>query len=509
MATGSQAAGDLPAGRSGGKILKARRTAARKTPYDRPTSNQPQPPLLQSESPNWLALPAKFVAGGATKLFSSFWNPKSWSAPSSSSSSSDNDSESDDDSEDNEKLSDEVVELNQQQKTQTSQKSETLHLIEQLLMLEQYTREEGDRLIEIIRSQVVDYPMREDVDAGPSMTRGWTDNGINPGTFVTCLSPKLSSIWTNDVYEKKFRSGSKSDLDNGIYALKAVTTPQPTEGEAGSPVDVAKSYMRSRPPWASPISHNNSLSPSPLAADLFKEGTLYSSGGGTSFSSAKKDYLSAGSWNIQDEIRRLRSKATEDMLNSNRSLKLASSMLEHDTPKRSLASDKPISVTERDEPITSEARKSVDEIVNLAEGGTAGVSDTRTTQIDLPTEALPTMPNLEQYQGMDSVEMIENTVTSDNEQNISRASGDGNKLEKKEDGRQSAERNLDQESDGIVYDKADNNCYLMTQSTEIPLIPNSQDSSNNGDHTKAADDTAETRAVTRAGRHSRRAKGRV
>ena len=91
MVTGSQAAGDVPAGRSGGKMLKARRTASRKTPYDRPTSHQP----LQAESPSWLtglASPAKIVAGGATKLFSSFWNPKSWSAPSSSSS-SDTDSE--------------------------------------------------------------------------------------------------------------------------------------------------------------------------------------------------------------------------------------------------------------------------------------------------------------------------------------------------------------------------------------------------------------------------------
>ncbi|KAI3728181.1 hypothetical protein L6452_16813 [Arctium lappa] len=515
MAPGSQAAVDVPAGRSGGKILKARKTAARKTPYDRPTSHQPQPPLLQPESPSWfsgLALPAKFVAGGASKFFSSFWNPKSWSAPSSSSSSSsDSDSESEDDYEDNENPSDGVIELNQQQKDRSSRKSETLHLIEQLLMLEQYSREECDKLIEIINSRVVDYSMREGVDAGPSMTRGWTNDETPDRRSQVILEAKK---W---VAEKKYRSGSKLDLDNGIYALKSVTTPQSTEGEAGSPVDVAKSYMRARPPWASPINHNNSLTPSPLAADLFKEGTQYASGGGISFSSAKRDYLSAGSWNIEDEIRRLRSKATEDMLSSNRSLKLASSMLEHDTPKHSLANDKPLSIIERDEPITFKALKSVDEIVNLAaEGGTTGLSDMRTTQIDIPTETLPTMPVLEQYQGMDSVEMIEkphHTVPSDNEQNIG-PSAEGNKLEKKEDGRQSDERNLDQESDGIVYVKADvvvdNKCYLMTESTEIPLIHNSQDSSNtNNDHAKAADGTTENRAVTRASRQSRRGKGRA
>lgn len=96
MAPGSQAPADVPAGRSGGKILKARRIAARKTPYDRPTPPQPEPPLLQSESPSWLGglvFPAKFVAGGASKILSSFWNPKTWAAASSSSS-SDSDSES-------------------------------------------------------------------------------------------------------------------------------------------------------------------------------------------------------------------------------------------------------------------------------------------------------------------------------------------------------------------------------------------------------------------------------
>ncbi|XP_024994033.1 protein KAKU4-like isoform X2 [Cynara cardunculus var. scolymus] len=514
MAPGSQAAVDVPAGRSGGKILKARRIAVRKTPYDRPISHQPQPqpPLLQPESPSWisgLVFPAKFVAGGASKILSSFWNPKSWSAPSSSS--TDSDSESEDDSEDNENPPDRVIELNQQ-KGHLSQKSETLHLVEQLLMLEQYSREECDRLIEIINSRVVDYSMREGVDAGPSMTHGWTNNETPDSRSQAILEAKK---W---VAEKKFRSGSKSDLDNGLYALKSVTTPQPTEGEAGSPVDVAKSYMRARPPWASPINHNNSLSPSPLAADLFKEGTLYSSGGGISFSSAKRDYLSAGSWNIQDEIRRLRSKATEDMLSSNRSLKLASSMLEHDTLKHSLPNDKSL---ERDEPITLETLKSVDEIVNLAaEEGTVGLSDMRTTQIDLPTETLPTMPILEQYQtkGTDSIEMLDGqdaaaNKSHDTEQNI-RPSGEGNKIEKKEDGRQSDERNLDQESHGIDYVIADvvvdNNCYLMTESTEIPLVHNSQDSSNtNNDHTKAADGTTENRAVTRASRQSRRGKGRA
>lgn len=44
--------------------------------------------------------------------------------------------------------------------------------------------------------------------------------------------------------------------------------------DEGSPVDVAKSYMRTRPPWASPsIDHPNSKTPS--GVQLFKEETPY------------------------------------------------------------------------------------------------------------------------------------------------------------------------------------------------------------------------------------------
>lgn len=48
----------------------------------------------------------------------------------------------------------------------------------------------------------------------------------------------------------------------------------------GSPVDVAKSYMRARPPWASPSTNNFEFkSPSPSGLQLFKEETSYSISG--------------------------------------------------------------------------------------------------------------------------------------------------------------------------------------------------------------------------------------
>lgn len=55
---------------------------------------------------------------------------------------------------------------------------------------------------------------------------------------------------------------------------------QGAEDEGGSPVDVAKLYMRARPPWASPsIKHGELRSPSSTGMQLFNEETPYSIGG--------------------------------------------------------------------------------------------------------------------------------------------------------------------------------------------------------------------------------------
>jgi len=76
----------VPGSRSGGKILRTRRSAAARsrTPYDRPA-------LAEPRSPNWLSRfvlsPSRFIASGAGKIFSSVLDLDS-SPPSSSSSSS-------------------------------------------------------------------------------------------------------------------------------------------------------------------------------------------------------------------------------------------------------------------------------------------------------------------------------------------------------------------------------------------------------------------------------------
>jgi len=77
----------VPGSRSGGKILRTRRSAAARsrTPYDRP------PAQAEPRSPNWISRfvlsPSRFIASGAGKIFSSVLDLENSSHSSSSSSS--------------------------------------------------------------------------------------------------------------------------------------------------------------------------------------------------------------------------------------------------------------------------------------------------------------------------------------------------------------------------------------------------------------------------------------
>lgn len=108
------------------------------------------------------------------------------------------------------------------------------------------------------------------------------------------------------------RLHSKEKMENELDATNLATPYQATRNEKGSPVYMAKSYMQNRPAWASPtLNHSEFGSPSPLGVLHFKEetprSTLYSS-------EMKRSSVSSGSWRILEEIRRVRSKATEELL---------------------------------------------------------------------------------------------------------------------------------------------------------------------------------------------------
>jgi hypothetical protein len=74
--------------RSGGKIVRARRAAGSRTPYERPRlATQDRP-----ENPSWLSRllysPTRIIASGAGKILSTVFSPSSSSSSSSASSSS-------------------------------------------------------------------------------------------------------------------------------------------------------------------------------------------------------------------------------------------------------------------------------------------------------------------------------------------------------------------------------------------------------------------------------------
>ncbi|XP_038711395.1 protein KAKU4-like isoform X2 [Tripterygium wilfordii] len=298
---------------AGGKMVRLRRRAAPITPYHRPRLL----PYSQERNPSWISRiilsPTRLIATGAGKVLSTVFGPDPESSSSSSSSSSATDSTSEDDVDDakhdddlsslgadrmNKNWKSQLIESFQGKPQPVEWKSENKRVIEQLVMQETFSREECDRLTHIINSRVIDSP-------GVANTQEEIENRTVDSAIMEAQK------WLE---EKKSGSTSMLELDPGTTAVKSALLPQVIGSEVGSPVDMAKSYMQSRPPWASQSS-NHFKSPLPLAVQLFKEETSYSVGGNSvslsKVSHLKRDSSASGSWNILEEIRRVRSKATE------------------------------------------------------------------------------------------------------------------------------------------------------------------------------------------------------
>ncbi|XP_019437651.1 PREDICTED: protein KAKU4-like isoform X2 [Lupinus angustifolius] len=271
---------------SSGKVLRPRRSSAARatTPYDRP---------------NWLSRyvisPTRLVASGAGKILSTVLD-----LDSSPTSSSDTDSAAQEEEEEVDTFDDE----------NDAGSNKNKHFIEQLVMQETFSRKECDRLIEIVRSRVVDSPAN-DVDGDKGL-------GDKPNRILGSASPDLCSAAVMEakkwIQEKKSGLDSKLDLDYGSHSLNLATLPQALKDE-GSPVDLAKSYMRTLPPWSSP-SLQHIKPPMPTGIQLFKEEEPHLFGGNSTLpSKLRRDSPAARrSWSIQDEIRKVRSRATEEML---------------------------------------------------------------------------------------------------------------------------------------------------------------------------------------------------
>ncbi|XP_018447457.2 protein KAKU4 isoform X2 [Raphanus sativus] len=281
--------------RSGGKIVRPRRRAVVRTPYDRPAPRSRDPPPPQ-QNPSWISRlvykPVTVIASGAGKFISSVVFSES-----SSSSSDDDEDSSSSDIEGDEDVEKNITDFLEDETMVESaiQGLSSKHVIEQLLMQETFAREEGDRLIDIIKARVVDHLSVPDAnDEGRH-----SDNGLTNEVNVGEMSNKAVMEAKRWLEEKKSASKSIATEDGG-----------------GSPVDVAKSYMRARLPWGSPAVNSSEFqSPSPAGMQVIKEGTPFPfSAGNFSSSKLRRRSRSNHTWNIQDEIRKVRAKATEEML---------------------------------------------------------------------------------------------------------------------------------------------------------------------------------------------------
>ncbi|RDX85744.1 Protein KAKU4, partial [Mucuna pruriens] len=411
----------VPGSRSGGKMVRTRRAAAARsrTPYERPAP-------AESRNPNWLSRfvisPSRFIASGAGKLFSSALDldsaPTSSSSATSSPSSSANDSDAGKevgafDDEDDNHSDDDVALSKGLQPFDGNNKNK--HIIEQLLMKESFSREECDRLINIIRSRVVDPANDDDGDRRPMDI---------PNRALGSDSPYLHSAAVMEakkwLEEKKSGLDTNSDISYGSPSLNLVALPQAPKDE-GSPVDVAKSYMRTRPPWASPsIDHTKPRTPSGI--QLFKEETPYLFGNHSiSASKLKRDSPATGSWSIQDEIRRVRSRATEDLLRTLPSSKIdwSSFAMENKNIVNSSAIENiGASLGER----VHNSTNLVDASANLARGLGSQVSPDLESKLDgFQPESLLSDPvnNFEQNQGSVAVQQTKGTQDDNREITIS------------------------------------------------------------------------------------------
>ncbi|XP_011045008.1 PREDICTED: uncharacterized protein LOC105140041 isoform X2 [Populus euphratica] len=335
--------------KSGGKIVRPRRaTTPRPTPYNRPTPRLS--PNSTPQDPNWLSRlifsPSRLLANSAGKVFSSVFGSES---SDSSSGDEDDDEDSDAVSTSEGEMEDTIEDgdqgsassLSGEKKNQTTEivhysrkdlpavewRTGTMRLIAQLLTQETFTREECDRLTHIIKSRVVDSPI----------IRGTED-----GRLSEVLDKTAGNVMFQMVTHLIFAIQLLRRLKNGLRGRNwgqiqsqwsvesALSTPLHmlvilvTEEEAGSPVDLAKSYMQARPLWASPsTNHIQFQSPSSMGNELFKEATPFSVGG-KPLSPSKLNWDSpvTGSWNIQEELRKVRSRATEEMLRTRPSSKI-------------------------------------------------------------------------------------------------------------------------------------------------------------------------------------------
>ncbi|KAM3390484.1 hypothetical protein ACQJBY_012209 [Aegilops geniculata] len=211
--------------------------------------------------------------------------------------------------------------------------SESKLAIEEMVMKETFSRDECDKMVKLLQSRVTDSAFPEAYEHGtpketPSrnghdFTGAWRSlnhnrNGPGSGPFFSTgpgnfspgsplqASPELCSAAVMEakkwLEEKRQGLGSKPE-DHGPCTLNTDVLNADLKSDKGSPVDLAKSYMQSLPPWQSPLLGSRRFKSPPSSGVHIndEEGSKYFS---SSKVDTKEDFLSSSNFWENFDLRR-------------------------------------------------------------------------------------------------------------------------------------------------------------------------------------------------------------
>ncbi|GFP81608.1 hypothetical protein PHJA_000304100 [Phtheirospermum japonicum] len=466
---------------AGGKIVSNRRKQRLSaTPYDRP----PPPPLSSPPPPPKSPNLFRFLASGAGKFLNYLF------AESESSSSEDEDSASADDIDDEnlyEMPFNEVDTLNEE----NVQNSETKWTIEQLIMQANFSREESDKLKKVLDSRVLEAGEKNLLAGSPGKTFD------NEDADIYNKAVQEAKRWFQ---EKKAGSSSVAELAHGTSNLNSTGLGH-MEAEGGSPVDVARSYMKERPPWSSPTRSFELRTPLTTTMKLFKERTL------DSVSSKNRSTLVSGSWNIQEELRRVRTKATEDMLRS--------PPAKTDPSLFQVGSNRVESFRAAFQPVTSVSRNNEDSEAVAVEDEIDNAKLLRPSSSN-HAEEHHTGPSLSDINGVPATKVTE----IDEKQNVNGFSSSQTSLSAGQHDEENL--NIDKANDKKPANNVEGNCGLLSEAyMEVPVVTEDSQISMGMQYEELAVDMAQPSSDEKAeivagkqqqtrksGRNSRRGRGR-
>ncbi|KAF3338847.1 Protein KAKU4 [Carex littledalei] len=183
--------------------------------------------------------------------------------------------------------------------------------IQQLITKETFTREESEKLIKLIESRVEEASYQK-LEYAPFST-------VEVSPEMRSMAIAESKKWLEE--KKKSTPSSSKTIDLGPCKFNTDMPLFEIESDIGSPVDLAKSYMQSKPPWQSPFLTSSStlFSTPPSGSSKFSGGFIQGTFDHSLSSSRflKRDYISTGLWDPKEETsRRVRSRLSGSAFDS-------------------------------------------------------------------------------------------------------------------------------------------------------------------------------------------------